>query len=185
MRRNIRNWLDAAAPALQGRGPVLEVGSLWVHGGGGRELADLRPLFPGEEFVGCDMREGPGVDVVANAEWLPDSWAGRFGLLLCLDTIEHVRDAWQACREFRRVLRPGGLCIVVTVFRYAEHDHPHDYWRPTPQGMLVWLDTFETRLAMAEGKGDPESCIGLGLAGAGEFPALLTDHWPYRVESEA
>lgn len=182
MRHKIRDWLAGAG--LSHRNPVLEVGSLWVHGGGGKDLADLRPLFPGAEYIGSDMRPGDGVDVVADAQSLPWDWAGRFDLVLCIDTIEHVRDAWQACREFRRVLRPGGLCIVATVFSCGVHGHPHDYWRPTPWGMLAWMDDFETRLAMAEALGEPESTIGIGLAGDGEIPDRLTRGWEYIVRSE-
>ena len=56
--------------------PILEIGSYKVEGQ--EELIDLRPLFPGREYYGVDMREGPGVDMVQNVEELslPDPGTG-------------------------------------------------------------------------------------------------------------
>ena len=40
-------------------GPFLEVGSR-DYG----ETQDLRPLFPGETYIGIDLSEGKGVDIL-------------------------------------------------------------------------------------------------------------------------
>ena len=57
-------------------GPVFEFGSFQVEGQ--LDYADLRSLFPGKAYVGCDMRPGPGVDRVedVSAINLPDGAAG-------------------------------------------------------------------------------------------------------------
>jgi hypothetical protein len=39
-------------------GPVYEFGSLQV---GPPDFADMRYLFPGKEFAGCDLLRGPGL----------------------------------------------------------------------------------------------------------------------------
>lgn len=180
MRRHIRDWLATVAPHIPDLGPVLEVGSLQVHNGGGPELADLRPLFPGREYLGTDMRPGPGVDQVMDAESLPLRF-GSIGTVLCIDTIEHVAHAWEACREFHRVLAPGGWAIVVTVFRYDVHDHPADYWRPTHEGMAVWLERFESVFVGGEGRDSPETIAGIGVKGPCDFPGSVTGHWKHGI----
>jgi SAM-dependent methyltransferase len=39
---------------------------------------------------------------------------GAFGLVLCAETIEHVRDVQLLLSEARRVLRPGGMLAITT-----------------------------------------------------------------------
>lgn len=180
MRNSVRNWLAAVAPHIPRLGTVLEVGSLQVPGGGGAGLADLRPLFPKREYLGCDMREGPGVDLVADAECLPLA-DESIGTVLCIDTAEHIAHAWRACREFHRVLVPGGWALVVTVFRWSVHDHPADYWRPTHEGMAVWLEDFATVFVGGEQQHDPETIAGLGIKGLSEIPSAVAAPWPYSI----
>jgi SAM-dependent methyltransferase len=45
---------------------------------------------------------------------LPD---GSFDLILCSHVLEHVPDDGAAMSELRRVLAPGGLCLVLTPYR--------------------------------------------------------------------
>jgi len=60
MRPTIRRFVDAVAQTLPIGEPIYEFGSYRVEGQ--EELADLRPLFPGKEYIGCDLRPGLGVD---------------------------------------------------------------------------------------------------------------------------
>ena len=60
--------------------------------------ANLRGMFPGKVYVGCDMRPGPGVDRVedVSAINLPDASAGT---VLCIETFEHVFEVRRAFDE--------------------------------------------------------------------------------------
>ncbi len=60
MRENAKALVAAFAAACQPPEPIVEIGSLQVPGQEG--FADLRPLFPGRCYVGCDLRPGPGVE---------------------------------------------------------------------------------------------------------------------------
>ena len=42
------------------KAPVVEIGSYQVVGQEG--FSDLRPIFGGKQYIGCDMRPGIGVD---------------------------------------------------------------------------------------------------------------------------
>lgn len=141
MRDNVRAFVQTAAEAfglteaVQGmRGqsslsPIYEFGSFLVAGQ--EDIADLRPIFAGQEYIGCDMRSGPGVDRVEDLAGLslPDHSARA---IVCVDTLEHVFDVMQAIREMWRVLAPGGMMIVSAPMDFRIHAYPDDYWRLTP-----------------------------------------------------
>jgi len=112
--------------------PVLEVGSYDVNG-------SVRPLFP-EPYTGMDMREGPGVDLVANVlereTFAPES----FATIITTETLEHVSEPAVAVENMASWLAPGGQLIVTVPFMLNIHDYPCDYWRMTYQGLGYLLE---------------------------------------------
>jgi SAM-dependent methyltransferase len=134
--------------------PVLEVGC-----GTGSNLALLAEVGParGVELnpggLAWARRAGHTVDHAA-AEALPFG-DGEFGLLACLDVLEHVSDDQAALAEMRRVTAPAGT-LLLTVPAYpglfSEHDEAAGHRRRYGRAQL------------------------LGLAGrAGWEPALMTN----------
>jgi SAM-dependent methyltransferase len=66
----------------------------------------------------------------ARAEALPFP-SGRFDLVYCYSTLEHVQDAACAIREMVRVLRSGGLLYLHTPSRWACFEsHYKVFWPP-------------------------------------------------------
>lgn len=87
--------------------PVIEIGSRNVNG----SLRDLFPRAPEyQTYVGIDVQDGPGVDIVADAaQWTPPE---RAACVICCEVLEHWMN-WQgivhnACAW----LRPGGRLII-------------------------------------------------------------------------
>jgi SAM-dependent methyltransferase len=151
------------AQQLPLRGPVYEFGSYLVKGQ--EQFADLRGMFPGMEYVGCDLRPGPGVDAVMDLRCLPLA-DGVAGTVLCLDTLEHVEYVRDAMREMHRVLDPGGFCIVSSVMNFPIHDHPSDFWRFTPHGFESLLGVFNLARVCFVGKADfPHTVLGVAAKG--------------------
>jgi SAM-dependent methyltransferase len=124
-------------------GPILEIGSYQVEGQ--EAIANLRSLFPDKEYIGLDLRPGPGVDVVGDAESLPQA-DGSVGTVIAMNTFEHVPRFWRAFEETYRVLRPDGALLVSCPFYFHIHAYPSDYWRFTPEGLDVLLEGFPHRL---------------------------------------
>lgn len=142
-------------------GPVYEFGSYQVEGQ--VDYADLRSLFAGKEYVGCDMRPGPGVDRVedVSAIRLPDNSAGT---VLCIETFEHVFEVRRAFDEVYRILKPGGLFVITSPLNFRIHGYPDDYWRMTPNCLRRMLTPYAARLSGYQGYHKfPHSVMGLGF----------------------
>ena len=137
MNRSAYNYVAAMLKNAEIKGRVLEVGSFNVNG-------TIRPLFADKmrfpEYVGIDMREGKGVDVVMDSNSLQypdDSW----DVVVSCDTLEHDRHPWESLKEFHRVLRPDGWLVVIAAgIRFHEHHYPDDYWRVTASGMKALME---------------------------------------------
>jgi predicted SAM-dependent methyltransferase len=109
---------------------TLEMGSADVNG-------SVRKLF-GSQYVGIDVEDGPGVDIVASAHEVPfpdDS----FDTVVSTEMLEHDPNPRQSIVEAARVLKPGGFFLVTARGNGYPHHYPPDYWRFTPEGMALLL----------------------------------------------
>jgi ubiquinone/menaquinone biosynthesis C-methylase UbiE len=79
------------------------------------EAAALTAADVSEVALERARRRAPGARVV---ELMPDAALpfgdGEFDLVLCAETIEHVRDVQLLLSELRRVLKPGGTLALTT-----------------------------------------------------------------------
>jgi hypothetical protein len=161
MRESTKEFVKVCAEMLPVLEPIYEFGSLQVPGQEG--LADLRPIFPGKKYVGADMREGTGVDVILNLHdiALPSESVGTF---LSLDTLEHVEFPGRACEEAYRILKPNGILVISSTMHHPIHDYPHDYWRFTPEAFKTLLRPFPTSIVDFAGDTTfPHTIVGIGL----------------------
>lgn len=86
------------------RTKVLEVGSWDVNG-------SIRTFFKDCSYVGADIAEGPGVDIIVPGERIdfPDA---SFDVTVSAECFEH-NPQWKATfANMARMLRPNGLCLV-------------------------------------------------------------------------
>lgn len=143
MNRFLRGMARAVFETFDLPGPVLEVGSYQVAGQ--EDLIDLRGFFPARPYLGIDVRQGPGVDLVASVESLPLP-AASFGTVLALSTFEHVQRFWRGFEEVRRVLRPDGALLLCVPFHFHIHAYPNDYWRFTPDALRLLLADYPSKL---------------------------------------
>lgn len=167
MRDLIRAFAEDVAEHLPIAPPVVEIGARAAEGQ--EHIADLRPLFPGMEYLGCDVQEGPGVDRVEDVHALSFE-DESVGAVISLDTLEHVADPLRALEEIHRVLRPGGVVAISSVMFFPIHAHPWDYWRFTPEGFTQLLAPFEARLVVPYGYDlMPETVFGIGVKGPADL----------------
>jgi SAM-dependent methyltransferase len=168
MNRFLHGVARAAFETFALPGPVLEVGSYQVAGQ--EAISDLRGYFPDTPYVGLDLREGPGVDVVGSVEELPYE-SGSFGTVIALSTFEHVERFWRGFDEVRRVLRPDGVFLVSCPFYFHIHSYPSDYWRFTPEAFKLLLAPYPNKIIGWHGPVDQPGNVW-GLAFREEHPPV-------------
>jgi SAM-dependent methyltransferase len=159
MRPHIRAFFQKCAEILPCPEPVVELGSFRVAGQ--EVLADLRPFFPGKNYIGCDMRAGLGVDRIEDVQRLrfADNEVGTF---LLADTLEHVLNPFQAFQEVHRCLRNDGMVIFSSVMHFPIHSYPSDYWRFTPEALRELARLFPTAAIFSSGDpGFPHTVCGV------------------------
>jgi SAM-dependent methyltransferase len=125
------------------RFPILDAGcgqeALWVQrfgAGGGLIGIDLCPQLPsGLPVVSGDLSSLP----------FPE---GCFSLIFSRSVFEHLREPARVLSEFHRVLKPGGLCAILTPNRYdysslAARWTPHWFHRRFVR-QLYGADAYDT-----------------------------------------
>ncbi|MCL5773829.1 MAG: class I SAM-dependent methyltransferase [Firmicutes bacterium] len=155
--------------------PIVEIGSFIVQGQ--EELANLRPIFAGKKFIGCDMRNGNGVDRIENIESL--AFADEsIGTILILDTLEHIQNCFKAFDEIHRVMKNEGTVIMSSVMNFPIHDYPSDYWRFTPEAFKFLLNKFPVKIIGIQGNPDhPHTVLAVGIKSNdfSKFEKILND----------
>lgn len=105
---------EVLEPWRHGPMRVIEFGSRDVNG-------SPRDLFtdPQHEYVGVDIEDGPGVDVVGNAA-TPLKWVERlhfpsgrgFDIAICAEVFEHTPDWPGICKTAHTLLEEAGVFVV-------------------------------------------------------------------------
>jgi len=161
MRESIKQFVRICAKTLPISEPVYEFGALQVPGQEG--FADLRPFFPGKKYVGADLRNGPGVDVILDLHHI-DLPSESVGTVLILDTLEHVEYPRKAIENVHKILNQNGILVITSVMNFPIHDYPYDYWRFTPEAFRSLLKPFSFSFVDSLGKADfPHTIVGLGF----------------------
>lgn len=163
MRDHNKAFCKLTAETFDCPGPIVEFGSYQVEGQ--ESYADLRSLFPGKPYMGCDMRLGPGVDRVEDVTSI-NMAAGSVGTVLCIETFEHVFQVWRAFDEVYRVLKPGGIFVITSPLNFRIHAYPDDYWRMTPSCLRRMMAPYDAKITGYQGyEKFPHSVMALGLKG--------------------
>jgi hypothetical protein len=66
-------------------------------------------------------------------EDLPLLGTDLFGMAVCLNVIEHVKNPFRVFAALYQLMRENCLLVVETVFSFPYHPSPDDYWRYTPE----------------------------------------------------
>jgi SAM-dependent methyltransferase len=119
---------------------ILEIGAQDVNG-------SLRETAPrSAEYVGIDIEEGKGVDIVSapGEAWPVED--DHFDLVMATSVFEHDTAFWRTFVQMCRKAKPGGFVYVSAPANGKIHRYPQDYWRFYPDASLALQ-------AVAEGEG--------------------------------
>ncbi len=95
--------------------PYLEIGSRYGL------TWEIRKLFPNSEYIGIDMEDGPGVDVVVD---LAEDFESvdtilkqkRFNTVFCLSVLEHCSNPFSMAENITNLLNRNGFCMYLFLF---------------------------------------------------------------------
>lgn len=137
MHPEARQWVEASIDGFTPK-RVLEIGSRNVNGG-------VRDLFPDSVYIGVDIIDGPGVDVVGDATELD---LPPVDLVVTTEALEHHPNPGLVIETAYRVLVPGGM-LIATMAGPGRHPHsgllegrpkPGEHYRNIePDELAEWL----------------------------------------------
>lgn len=126
------NWYrDCWDKKEQDRVKILDIGSCDQNGSQRGLFADARYVY-----TGLDLEYGPNVDIV-----LQDAYAwselndNSYDLVISGQAFEHIEYPWLTIKEIARVMKPGGLLIVIAPSSGYEHKAPFDCYRYYSDGL--------------------------------------------------
>lgn len=107
----------------------------------------------GRRYIKQDITDfdPPCIDVICDVTDMKPISDESIGLVLNLESLEHLPYPQKGIDEIHRVLRPNGLLILTTVMHFKIHRAPKDYWRFTPDGLELLLNRFKILDCTLEG----------------------------------
>jgi SAM-dependent methyltransferase len=151
-------WSDLIGLLSHCRGTVLDVGC---------GAQPYRSLFPRDvQYSGIDTvnaAEHFGYSVPDTTYFSGTVWpvaSGTVDTVIATETLEHVEDPRQFLSEARRVLKNDGWILLTVPFSARWHYIPQDYWRFTPSGLRILLESsgFETPVVYGRGNEMTVAC---------------------------
>lgn len=159
------HWLSALPPVPEDpmvrfiaemkarRGVVLEVGARAVAPGQVLQADRFRPEC---SFIGVDIHQAPGVDVVADAHFLSEKIPrASIDGLFSQAVMEHLASPWLFVGEINKVLKVGGLTLHVVPHSFPIHEVPNDFWRVSDDGLKVLFSAETGFEVLASGMIEP------------------------------
>lgn len=126
-----QGWVFQSLQRKEWAGPIIDLGA-------GGNAAWYRGLFKNEIYKTLDIVQNKdnSIDYIADIHNLEKLAPNSFGVVLLLDTLEHLAFPHLAFKESSRILKIGGMFICTTVAAWEQHNHPVDYWRFLPDGLV-------------------------------------------------
>jgi len=158
MRDPVRNYVREMISKFKFEEPILDCGAGW-------EPNLYQPLFPNMKYIKQDFQDydPPCIDLVCDICNMSPIEDNSIGLLLLLESLEHIEQPQKALDEIYRVLKPNGLLIMTTVLGMGIHRCPKDYWRFCPDGIEFLMRRYKILDFTLEG--EPSFPLGIWATG--------------------
>ena len=151
--RSVIAWLDPVQDLIESEvryaSDRLREGQIVLDAGAGEARHKIN--FKQARYIALDAGYGDSswnyskLDIRGDLEKIPLLGAS-VDCVLCMVVLEHTRNPREVLLEFARVLKPGGLLVMVVPFLWEEHQAPHDYFRFTRYGVRLLFESSPFRL---------------------------------------
>jgi len=120
---------------------IIEIGSKNSNGG-------LRPIIESWEpakYIGTDLSEGLGVDVIFDAENILQRFEeDSFDVVISTEVLEHVRNWRKVLSNIKNICCPKGIILITTrSYGFVYHPSPTDFWRYEIEDMAFCFSDCE------------------------------------------
>ncbi|MCW5912002.1 MAG: methyltransferase domain-containing protein [Cyclobacteriaceae bacterium] len=93
------------------------------------------------EWHTLDLEETfTGLTYIAKEEYHYPIEDQSYDLIITGQVIEHVKKIWLWIPELKRILKKGGILIIINPISWPYHEFPVDCWRIYPEGMKALCD---------------------------------------------
>jgi SAM-dependent methyltransferase len=140
---------------------IADIGSQNVNG-------TYRSLIePRWSYVGVDIVAGRNVDLVMPDEYTVPVEDNHFDSLISGQCFEHTKNPFRLMGEIARIVKPGGIVLLVAPSNIPEHRYPVDCWRILGDGWRSLfdessIDTIETVYVVANAQHNFMDSWGIG-----------------------
>jgi len=119
-----------------------------INIGAGGEIKKIL-LKRGLDFKEMDINERRHPDYICSVESMDIFPDESIDIFFCMEVLEHVKNPFNAIKEIKRTLKPGGMIVGSTPFIFPMHDEPHDFYRYTKYGLVNLFQDFK-KIELAE-----------------------------------
>jgi SAM-dependent methyltransferase len=113
-------------------GKILDVGS---------KESPYKKYLPCLQYMRLDIDKNTNPDICCDIHHIQFQ-SDYFDIVIATEVLEHLHEPQQAVNEIKRVLKPGGTCILSTKFIHQYHPDPGDYFRFTWDSLNYFFRTF-------------------------------------------
>ncbi|MDP3067021.1 MAG: methyltransferase domain-containing protein [Methanobacteriaceae archaeon] len=120
---------------------VIEIGSYDFNG----SIRSIINIFEPKEYIGVDISNGPGVDVICDAENLIETFGEKsFDIVISTELMEHVQDWRKVISNMKNICKENGIIMITTrSYGFTYHAYPYDFWRFELTDMEKIFSDFE------------------------------------------
>jgi 2-polyprenyl-3-methyl-5-hydroxy-6-metoxy-1,4-benzoquinol methylase len=106
---------------------IIEIGSCYING----SVRPVVELFKPKEYIGIDIKEGLGVDIICKAEDILNKFGKEsFDVVISTELLEHVMEWKKVISNFKNICKSDGVIYITTrSYGFGYHSYPHDFWR--------------------------------------------------------
>lgn len=110
--------------------------------------------------VGTDIVAAPNVHVVGDAHHLSSMFRqDEFDAVYAAYVFEHLIMPWKVTIELNRIMKTGGLVLVLTHHTWPLHEQPWDFWRFSNQAWQALFNHYTGFRIVDTALGEPSSIV--------------------------